>query len=87
MRPFAKRAFAVLQGVVPSNFGRKTVATLLKALDTVGGIAITTKLGARLVGLLAPRSRPVLCSGFGGAVLCQRVSSSVNLRLCTTCAV
>tara|TARA_R110000787_G_scaffold281399_1_gene392675 strand:+ start:4877 stop:6133 length:1257 start_codon:yes stop_codon:yes gene_type:complete len=63
MRPFAKRAFAVLQGVVPSNFGRKTVATLLKALDTVGGIAITTKLGARLVGLLAPRSRPVLCSG------------------------
>jgi hypothetical protein len=52
----------LFQHVVRSNFFRKTAVPLLRALDIIGGIAITTKLGATLVGLILPKSRPVLCT-------------------------
>jgi hypothetical protein len=53
---------ALVQRAVRSNVGQITVVPLLRALDIIGGIAITTKLGARLVGLILPGSRPVLCT-------------------------
>lgn len=40
----------------------RITARILRGLDVIGGIAITTKIGAIVLGRLIPRSRPLLCS-------------------------
>jgi hypothetical protein len=59
---FAKKAHALVRRAIYSNLGRKTLGPLQRALDIAGGLAITTRVGARFVGLIIPGSRPVLCS-------------------------
>ncbi|MGD0221412.1 MAG: RES family NAD+ phosphorylase [Terriglobia bacterium] len=51
-----------MRSVVGSNIGRKILVPILRALDVAGGLAITTRIGARLVGLIIPKSRPILCA-------------------------
>lgn len=57
-----EKVFGLVQRAVRSNVGKKAIVPLLTALDIIGGIAITTKLGARFVGLIVPASRPVICT-------------------------
>jgi hypothetical protein len=53
-----KKARASVRRMIASIAVRR----ILRLLDIAGGIAITTTLGAKFVGLIIPGSRPVLCS-------------------------
>ena len=57
-----KRAHALVQRAIYSKIGRKTLIPFLRALDAAGGLAITTRVGAKFVGLILPNSRPLLCT-------------------------
>src|ERR1019366_5281471 len=57
-----KKSPGLLGRVADSKIGRKTLIPVTRALDAAGGLAIRTKTGARLVGLIIPSSRPVLCA-------------------------
>jgi hypothetical protein len=52
------KARATVRRMIASKAARR----ILRLLDIAGGIAITTTLGAKFVGLIIPESRPVLCS-------------------------
>lgn len=52
-----------MRRIIDSNIGRKTLEPILRILDMTGGLAIRTQIGARLLSLIIPKSRPVLCSG------------------------
>jgi len=41
---------------------RKVVRSILRRLDAAGGLAIKTRLGAKVIGLIIPGSRPLVCS-------------------------
>jgi hypothetical protein len=57
-----KRAHALVRRAIYSKIGQRTLIPLLRALDMAGGLAITTSVGARVVGLILPSSRPLLCT-------------------------
>lgn len=53
-----KKARDLCRRVVTTKLGQKAV----RLLDAVGGIAITTTLGAKFVATIFPKARPVLCA-------------------------
>jgi len=48
--------------IADSNAVRKVLTPIISGLEMAGGLAIRTKLGARLVGMIVPKSKPVVCT-------------------------
>jgi hypothetical protein len=58
----SRKSRGIIGRFLDSNRGRHIFEPIITGLDMAGGLAIKTKIGARLVGLIVPRSRPVLCT-------------------------
>jgi hypothetical protein len=58
LEEIAKRRTPIWKRVLSTTFVRKFLSTL----DHIGGHAIRTKVGAKLIAIIFPKSRPVLCA-------------------------
>jgi len=56
-----KKNRTLIQRVLKSKMVRKTLLPVLGSLDVLGGLAIRTWAGAKIIGFIIPKSRPVLC--------------------------
>src|SRR3989441_1938371 len=57
-----KKSRGLIRRIVDSNTARKILNRIFRGLDMAGGLAIRTTIGAKLVGLIFPKSKPVLCT-------------------------
>jgi hypothetical protein len=86
--PRTKALSSSLGSRVRGLFQLRPVRRALRALDIVGSILIRTKLGARLVYMLLPGARPLLCSNClndTGLRLDAEASGIVNALPCPNC--
>ena len=70
----------IIDWIVRNKFARR----IIQSLDKVGGLAITTPVGARIVGALFPSSKPILCSDCFTDEGLRKDAQRVGLKKCAS---